>query len=340
MSQYPWKSETTALDDNVKELLRYGLTFVALIAVFYGGSYFLSNTLGTSKPMMVVISQSMVPTLGVGDFIIIEAIEDFDDVNIGDPPEGDILVFLRPGYSDEYIVHRVIDGYKEDGNWIYQTKGDYNAFPDGFHVTEDLVEGRVINRIPIVGYFSLFIKTMKGFGLVLGLMAISFFYDNLLPRKQTAENRGRFNYLAIAPFIIAPAIMIKIWLQPADHQILEQAALAAWYIGCLVLPLATEDDDMGLMFWLYHLVLLMIPIACDLVWWTYGITPSKWWMISGSTVPISWLLMEETAAFQQAFTHILTWLGPGILLFLGLLYAKRSQVKPVKALSDKIRGIN
>jgi signal peptidase len=328
------------LDDNIKEILRYGVTFVALIALFYGGSYFLSNTLGTSKPMMVVISQSMVPTLGVGDFIVIEAIEDFDDVNIGDPPEGDILVFLRPGYSDEYIVHRAIDGYKDGDYWIYQTKGDNNPFPDGFQVPEELVEGRVINRIPIVGYFSLFIKTMKGFGLVLTLMAVSFFYDNILPKKEHREENGRFNYLAIAPFLVAPVIILKIWVQPSNHQLLEQVAIAIWYVGCLLLPLATDDDDMGLMFWLYHLVLLMLPIACDLVWWTTGITPSKWWMIQGSTVPISWLLMEETASFQKAFSLILLWIGPGIILFLGLLYAKRSNFGIVKKYSDKIRGIN
>lgn len=326
------------MDDNIKEILHYGATFIALIAIFYGGSYVLSNTLGTSKPMMVVISQSMVPTLGVGDFILIEAIDDFDNVVIGVPPEGDILVFLRPNYTDEYIVHRAIAGYESEDGWVYQTKGDYNFLPDGFQVTEDLVVGRVINRIPVIGYFSLFIKTMKGFGLVLGLMAVSFFYDNLLPKKEVKEEKGRFNYLAIAPFIVAPAIILKIWVQPANHETLEIIALASWYIGCLVLPLATEDDDMGLMFWLYHLVLLIIPITCDLVWWRMTITPSQWWAISGSTVPISWLLMDETSSFQRAFTQIIIWVGPGILLFLGLLYAKRSQVETVKALSEKLRS--
>jgi len=141
----------------------FRLLIVGLIAIFYGGTMVLRKTLGTSNPMMVVISQSMVPNLGVGDFIFIEAIDDFDHVIIDGPPLGDILVFVRPGYHEEYIVHRVIDGFKSDDGWIFQTKGDNNAFPDGFQVTEDLVVGRVINRLPVVGYFSLFIKTMKGF---------------------------------------------------------------------------------------------------------------------------------------------------------------------------------
>lgn len=327
------------MDENIKEILRYGATFVALIGLFYGGTLLLRNTLGTSEPMMVVISQSMVPTLGVGDFIFIEAITDFDEVSIGDPPYGDILVFRRPGYLDEYIVHRAINGYKNDDSWVFQTKGDNNSFPDGFQVTEDLVVGRVINRLPIVGYFSLFIKTMKGFGLVLGLMAISFFYDNILPNKPEQINDRLFNYLSLIPFFVAPIILIRIWLQPMNHQYLETLALLSWYVGCLFLPLSIQDDDMGLMFWLYHLVLLIIPISCDLVWWTTGITPSNWWRIQGSTVPISWLLMEETQLFHRAFNQIIKWTGPGILLFLGLLYAKRNHVAPVKYISEKIRNL-
>jgi signal peptidase len=326
------------LDESTKEILRYGATFVALIAIFYGGTLVLRNTLGTSNPMMVVISQSMVPTLGVGDFIFIEAVDDFNDVAIGDPPVGDILVFISPRLSDEYIVHRAIDGVLTEDGWIYQTKGDHNPFPDGFQVPEENVVGRVVNRLPVVGYFSLFIKTMKGFGLVLGLMAVSFFYDNILPKKHQTEENGRFNYLSVIPFTVAPIVLIKIWVQPADHEILEIAAIAAWYIGCVALPLTADDDDMGLMFWLYHLVLLIIPIACDLIWWTTGITPSNWWPISGSTVPISWLLMEETQLFHQAFNQILLWVGPGILIFLGLMYAKRKQVPAVKNLSMKLRN--
>ncbi len=327
------------MDDKTKEILRYGATFIALIAIFYGGSLILRNTLGTSNPMMVVISQSMIPNLGVGDFIFIEAVVNFDNIAIGNPPTGDILVFMRPGHLEEYIVHRAIGGVKTENGWVYQTKGDNNAFPDGFQVTEALVIGRVINRLPVIGYFSLFIKTMKGFGLILLLMAISFFYDNILPNKPEETEKGRFNYLSIIPFAAAPLILIKIWLQPADHALLETSAIVAWYIGCIILPLTTRDDDMGLMFWLYHLVLLMIPITCDLVWWTTNITPSNWWHIEGSTVPISWLLMEETQAFHRFFNQTMIYIGPGILLFLGLMYAKRSQFGPVKNLSERLRNL-
>jgi len=84
----------------------------------------------------------------------------------------------------------------------------------------------------------------------------------------------------------------------------------------------------------------MIPIACDLVWWRTGITPSQWWQIQGSIVPVSWLLMEETARFNQAFNLIAIWLVPGIIVFLGLLYAKRKGVEPVVRISKLFRKIS
>ena len=49
--------------------------------------------------------------------------------------------------------------------------------------------------------------------------------------------------------------------------------------------------------------------------------------------------MEETNLFNQAFTMIITWLGPGILIFLGLLYAKRSNIVMVKNISDLLRRV-
>ena len=80
--------------------------------------------------------------------------------------------------------------------------------------------------------------------------------------------------------------------------------------------------------WLYHLVLSVIPIACDLTWRLYRITPSMWWYVSGSTVPVSLLLMKETPLYQEAFRHLLLFTLPGCLLFFASLTAKRRGLIP------------
>jgi signal peptidase len=327
------------MDEEKKELVRYGVTFILLIALFYGGTFFLRRALGTENPMMVVISQSMVPSLGVGDFIFIQAIQNFDDVKTGGPPEGDILVFLRPGFDDEYIVHRVIEKTQRENKWVYTTKGDNNAFPDAIPVPESNVIGKVVNRIPIIGYFSLFIKTMKGFLLVAFYMIVSFFYDSILPKNIDIDN-GKFNYFSILPLMVAVLVIFELYIDPGYAANIEYLALVAWYFGCLFLPLSVNDDDMGLMIWLYHLVIVMIPIACDIVWWTLEITPSQWWTLEGSTLPITWLLMEETPSFNRAYQRILLFLLPGTITFLFTLYAKRSKWNPIYSMSLKIRGLD
>ncbi len=326
------------MNKRTREALKYVGIFLALLAVFYGGNRVLRGSLGTPTPMMVVISQSMVPTLGVGDFIVIQAIPDFDQVKVGEPPVGDILVFRRPGNSEEFIVHRAISAQKRGDTWFFQTKGDNNLYPDGFQVPQSTVVGKVVNRIPIIGYFSLFIKTTKGFTMILALMAFSFFYDNILPPKQETGNTSTLlATVALLPFAVAPIALVSLWLNPVNHVSWESASIAAWYLGSALLPLVVDDDETGLMIWLYHLVLLMIPIACDIVWWRTGITPSNWWYVSGSSLPISWLFMREAPAFNKVFTNLLTYLLPGIILFIGILSAKRMQIKPVNTIVSKLR---
>ena len=100
---------------------------------------------------------------------------------------------------------------------------------------------------------------------------------------------------------------------------------------------AFEDDDMGLMFWLYHFVLLMIPIGCDIIWWTTGITPSNWWYVEGSTVPITWLLQRETALYHSAFKQFTLFLLPGCIMFLVLVALKRRGVKNLGELNRLMR---
>ena len=82
------------MGDGWKEYLKYFAFFVVIAVVAFGGINVLKVSLKTKYPVMVVVSQSMVPTLGVGDFIIVGQVRDFDEVVAEPQPDGDILVFL------------------------------------------------------------------------------------------------------------------------------------------------------------------------------------------------------------------------------------------------------
>jgi signal peptidase len=331
------------LDPRIKDIIKYGVAFAVLLLAFFGSTYILRGALGTEYPMMVVVSQSMVPTLGVGDYIIVAKIQNTNQIKAGAPPDGEIIVFLKPGTTDEYIVHRAIREIDSNGVVSYVTKGDNNAFADGTPVSASNVMGKVVGHIPIIGYFSLFIKTLRGFGLVIGFMAIAFFIDYILAAKRPAV--GRFPPLSLVPLLVAPVIVASYWFLPSKYQLdsgsahlaLDSLSIAVWYVACLLIPLAFNDDDTGVMVWLYHLVLIMVPIACDVTWWTNNITPSQWWYSTGSTVPINWFLMQEQPAFDVVFNSILRSLLPGIVIFVVVLYAKRKGWEPFDSWQRRLR---
>ena len=301
--------------------LLYASALILIIALSLGGIYLLRVMMGVPHPLMVVVSQSMVPTLGVGDLILVASIGDLGDVEAAPPPKGEIIVFEKPASPGEYIVHRAIEKYRVANRWFFVTKGDNNPMADSTPIPGDHVMGRVVGRIPILGYLPLLLRTRGGMALILALMLLILLSDILIPMRGEADSGGVINPMALLTLLPAPLTYLLLLRLDVGVEV-ELLSLASWYAGCLLLPLAL-DDDSSMILWLYHFVLTIIPIACDLVWRLYGITPSTWWYVSGSSVPVSLLLMRETPLCREAFRHILTFTLPGCLLFFSVLTAKR-----------------
>lgn len=95
---------------------------------------------------MVVMSDSMEPTLKQGDMICIDSCE------MSDIMEGDIVTFMdRYG---TYTTHRVVR--IEDGFLI--TKGDANIDYDAYKVDSEHLVGKVKYHIPLLGRMILFFQ--------------------------------------------------------------------------------------------------------------------------------------------------------------------------------------
>jgi len=116
---------------------------VFLVLIFWAG---LTFALGTSSPAYVVSSGSMIPTLNVGDIIVVKDKDSFKSLQVGD-----IIVFHSPTGDDKVIVHRIysmtIDQY---GVAIY-TKGDNRPKPDDWVVRESHYIGKVVFTLPYLG---------------------------------------------------------------------------------------------------------------------------------------------------------------------------------------------
>ena len=145
---------------------------------------------GEFNPFYVVVSGSMIPTLQIGDVVVVQnsghgfggsGNSAFDHLS-----KGDIIVFRAPDDIDEdgkprTIVHRIVlVGFNSRTNeQIVITKGDNN--PESylgldFPIREGNYVGKVIFIIPKIGLLIQFIKPPINYFISGGAIALFLFY--------------------------------------------------------------------------------------------------------------------------------------------------------------------
>ena len=160
------------------------LTVVIVSGLWYG----CQRVLNTQYPALAVVSTSMLPTLNVGDVIIVQGLPAAQiHANY---TTGDVVVYRLPYNPDKRIVHRAVKKEsRADGYWI-TAQGDNNVGPDPpFH--EDYLIGKVIARIPYVGNFDLFVNAPGNFYFFIILIIILVIVILIsLPFKGTEEEKN------------------------------------------------------------------------------------------------------------------------------------------------------
>lgn len=141
-------------------LVLFGIMGICFFDSLYNSSKGISKNplIGT----YVVVTESMIPTINVNDAVIIGRVDE-SNVNIGD-----IVTFSS---TDEYyngltITHRVVGKQlSSEGKYVYRTKGDNNSLEDTALVNIENIYGKVLFKIPKVGYLKNFISSPSGFVL-------------------------------------------------------------------------------------------------------------------------------------------------------------------------------
>ena len=112
-----------------------------------------------------IISGSMSPTIEKGDMILVELGEDYD--------VGDIITYASA--DSKLITHRIID--KESigtETSTYITKGDNNLVEDPSSVSTSAIYGKVLFRIPRIGYIQDFFAKPSNYFICILIPAILF----------------------------------------------------------------------------------------------------------------------------------------------------------------------
>ncbi len=119
-----------------------------------------------------VLSGSMEPAIQVGSVIF-----DKPNVNVNSLRVGDVITFKAPnqeyGPKELIITHRIHKIIHQNGQLMFQTKGDANNAPDPSLVPASNVIAQYDNiTIPGLGYYLSFTKTKLGVALLLILPGV------------------------------------------------------------------------------------------------------------------------------------------------------------------------
>lgn len=165
-----WKSKY------VKTVVLAVILIGSIVAFWIG----VRTALGTEYPLLAVASGSMVPTLNVGDLIVVQGVIDASQIYAAPKPNGTIIVFHKPSDPGELIVHRAIAKVENGSTWYFRTRGDNNPTTDSWlgndtyqgMVSTKLLVGRVVAIVPWIGNVPLFIRTPPGTVLIISLLII------------------------------------------------------------------------------------------------------------------------------------------------------------------------
>ena len=137
----------------------FGIYFVDLLTNVKTGNY--------KFPIFgsyVILTKSMIPTINVNDAVLVKRSEK-DEFDIGD-----IITFssIDAANSGMTITHRIVGKQKDlTGNLAFRTKGDNNSRDDNAYVPYNNIYGKVILRMPKLGYIQSLIS--KPIGLIISI---------------------------------------------------------------------------------------------------------------------------------------------------------------------------
>jgi signal peptidase len=140
-----------------------------------------TNLLGYSS--YVIYSGSMEPTVKVGSLLLSRP-ADVQDLRVGD-----VITYRSPG-NHTTLTHRVVGIRQEDGEWVFQTKGDASLEPDPQEV---ILRGQVSKMafdVPYLGYVVDFAKSTQGVVLLLLVPAAGLLFMQGLKVWNARASRG------------------------------------------------------------------------------------------------------------------------------------------------------
>lgn len=138
-----------------KRLVKIGATCVVVLGIVI----YVGLMSGLFKYHLLAIgSGSMSPSIQVGDMVIVEKTDHYDEIE-----EGDVLVFK---HANVVMVHRLVERRESEGKYYFRTQGDANESADAWGVEQGDVIGVAKGRIAAFGYPTLWLNELFNGGKI------------------------------------------------------------------------------------------------------------------------------------------------------------------------------
>ncbi len=136
---------------------------------------------------MIVLTDSMDPTIKSGDLIVVK------NVDAEKLVEGDIIAFFDPASDGVSVVtHRIKEIVPLEGGQVeFITKGDNNNTEDDAHVPAENLVGLYKFRIPKLGNVAIFMQSTPGLIICVALPIILLVGYDFLRRRSYEKAKAR-----------------------------------------------------------------------------------------------------------------------------------------------------
>jgi len=129
----------------------------------------------------IITSESMKPTINIGDIIITKKCSE-NDLNVDD-----IIAFIKN--NEITNTHRIIKITEEDGKKFFVTKGDNNIVQDEKKISSNEIQGKVILTIPKLGKMIEFMEKKIVILVILLIILIILFFNIINNEKKEIRRR-------------------------------------------------------------------------------------------------------------------------------------------------------
>ena len=158
-----------------------------ITAVLVIGAFLLTTLFKTpgNYQVKIVKSGSMEPAIKTGSVIVIKPGAEYK--------VGEIITFGKDDKRNIPTSHRINATRMDQGKMLYTTKGDANNSSDMKEISQNEIIGRVIFKLPYLGYILDMARRPIGFILLVAIPALAIIYDEIVKIWKEVRKMKRRN---------------------------------------------------------------------------------------------------------------------------------------------------